>query len=229
MWLEICLCSLGISFSMSLHLFSEGSEFIRLLPLTLAYATLCFLFFPTRIFKQMGVLFFIGVQLGTLSAWASALAVLAACLRFGKEVFDTPFIHGKSKITACLAMGFLFTYFFFKVLGVDRDLLFVPLFFAWIFSLWIWAVWESRKHTAFKIFVLGAMIVHLFEMWAYLIPHPPRSRAEIHTLPFLFFFTPLLYLGIRTARKSSLFSRLWIRWNKAIDRSSFPRRSAGLW
>jgi hypothetical protein len=202
MWLEVAVCSLGIAVSMGLQMLDAGHPFARLLPLSVSYAALCVRFLPTRRFQQTGVLFFIGVQAGTLGAWTSLYFVTSALAMAAREVTTGHTLHGHSKITACAALGSLVLYFLFRALGVDRDLQFAPILCALIFSLWIWAIWERRGHSTFKMFVLGAMLVHTVEMGIYLIPHPPESPVTIHMVPLVFFFTPLLYLAIRTARKS---------------------------
>lgn len=206
MWLETCLCSLGISLSLFLQMVCPGCmEFVKILPLTTAYAFLFYLFLPTQAFKSGAFLVCAGIQGGTLHASIGMLLGGAGCAVIGREIWQTPFIHGRAKITPCIALAFFFLYLFFKVLGVDRDLLYVPILFSFLFSLWMWILWESRGHTTFKLFVLGAIVAHTFEMGGYLVPHPPLSPVYIHLLPCLFFLSPLVYLGGSVFSKRSRF------------------------
>lgn len=211
MWLEVCLCSLSIWSSMCLRIFCihRCNEFTKMFPLTLAYAVLCQLFLPTPHLRWAGILFFAGIQGYTMHRWTLGIVLFSLCL-CAKEVYGTHRIQGESRIIAFISLGFFFCYFFFKLLGVDRDLMFVPLFFGFLFSLWIWAIWASREKGVLKYFVLGAMCTHVIEMALYLIPHPTLAPLTVHFGPFAYFLSPWVYMGFLGYKRTHRFRDFYL-------------------
>jgi hypothetical protein len=203
MWLEGVLCIPGVSLSMLLHMYCiQCNEFIRLAPLSLAYAMISFLFLPEH-FKYYGILFFIGIQTTIVQVIVGLLVITGACIGSIYVVWKTHIIHGGTRIIAIVAFVCLWGYFVLKALGADRDLLFIPILLVFCCTLWIWAVWERQSHGMFKMFVLGAMISHFIEMALFLVPHPPLKPGWIHLVPLLFSLLSPLFIFLRFHFKKS--------------------------
>jgi hypothetical protein len=198
MWLFVAVCAAGELATAFAHMLGVPPV-VALVPQMTAHVALAGRFLPTHASTRAGVVFAVAVWLGTLTAWGAALAVGVAAVEQGRDLFRAGYVRGRSRHAGCAGLALVWLYFLLGALGMDRDLRFVPLLFAFAPAAWLWGVWARTGVTPFKAFVLASLVAHLVEMALFLVPHPPAPALAVHLAPLLIALSPLLYLALRVA------------------------------
>jgi len=202
MWLEFAISSFCVAFWIFLEIWCDScSPSVILAPRTIGTLIASLSLLESTRLQIAGIFFACSLQF----PWGETIPLFISLGLIGWEISHDPRYEVPSVIISLVSLGFIGIYGLMKAFGVDNDITFVPLIFAFLGSIWMWSIWfNSFRHKTFPIFVLIGMTTLLIQMALTLVPEPPLKPVQSLSVPLAFYISPPFYVVYRHQIKNSL-------------------------